>query len=452
MAKSIFHSLLANLKEAGRNLPEFRREGHNLKHRILDAVLSAFAVFFFQHPSVLDFARAMQIKSKRDNVQSLFGAFSIPSDPQIRTILDGIEPEKMNPVFYDNVKMAYDTGLLDPYKVLGGRILIALDGVWYFSSYNVHCGRCLTITKDGKTLYYHSVLAGTIVRPGSNDVIPVMPEMINNGDLETKNESKKQSYEKQKQDCENKAAKRWIDRHLESLKYLNPVIVGDDLFSKYPVCVKIRDAGCDFIFTCKPDSLKWLMEDFALYEKEHEVSVKARRQIIPAGEKHLVHRYKWVNGVDVREEEPTAKVNFLCMETEDADSGEITYKNSWATKIHLDDKNVEEIACCARARWKIENEHNGVLKNCGYNLEHNFGHGKKHASEMFCLLNLLSLMFHTFLNLTDENYKKAFEKAGRRDALFQDMRVAFKYFIFDDWDHFIAHVADPGPPIRPPRK
>jgi hypothetical protein len=292
------------------------------------------------------------------------------------------------------------------------------------------------------------------VRPGSNDVIPVMPEMINNSDLEGKNgkEGKKQSYEKQKQDCENKSAKRWADAHLEGLKYLRPVILGDDLFSKYPICVKIIEAGCDFIFTCKPDSHKWLTQDFALYEKEHEVSVKARREFVPSGKKHLIHRYKWVNGVDLREEEPTMQVNFLCMETENINTGKITYKNSWATNIPIDEDNVEEIACCARARWKIENEHNSVLKNHGYNLEHNFGHGKNHASEIFCLLNLLALMFHTFLNLADETYKKAFKNAGRRDALFQDMRVAFKYFIFDDWDHFITHVADPGPPIRPPHK
>jgi hypothetical protein len=38
-----------------------------------------------------------------------------------------------------------------------------------------------------------------------------------------------------------------------------------------------------------------------------------------------------------------------------------------------------------RARWKIENEHNNVLKNHGYHFEHNFGHGGNHAGGMYCL-------------------------------------------------------------------
>ena len=62
----------------------------------------------------------------------------------------------------------------------------------------------------------------------------------------------------------------------------------------------------------------------------------------------------------------------------------------------MTEDNVALIASCGRARWKIENEHNNVLKNHGYNLRHNFDHGKDHASEMYCLLNLLSFLWHGY--------------------------------------------------------
>ena len=39
-----------------------------------------------------------------------------------------------------------------------------------------------------------------------------------------------------------------------------------------------------------------------------------------------------------------------------------------------------EIVACGRSRWKIENESFNVLKNHGYELEHNFGHGQKSVS------------------------------------------------------------------------
>ena len=70
---------------------------------------------------------------------------------------------------------------------------------------------------------------------------------------------------------------------------------------------------------------------------------------------------------------------------------------------------MKALADCGRARWKIENEHNNVLKNHGYNLEHNFGHGKAHGSENFCGLNLLAFLFHTVLYLGDEVYQRSRE-------------------------------------------
>jgi len=53
-----------------------------------DAVNSAFAAFFFQFPSLLRYMREMEEQEKRDNVQSLFDVKGIPSDNQIRNIVD----------------------------------------------------------------------------------------------------------------------------------------------------------------------------------------------------------------------------------------------------------------------------------------------------------------------------------------------------------------------------
>jgi hypothetical protein len=55
------------------------------------------------------------------------------------------------------------------------------------------------------------------------------------------------------------------------------------------------------------------------------------------------------------------------------------------------------LAECGLARRKIENERNSVLKNLGYNLEHNFGQGSSRAADAFFLLNLSALQFHTIL-------------------------------------------------------
>ena len=73
--------------------------------------------------------------------------------------------------------------------------------------------------------------------------------------------------------------------------------------------------------------------------------------------------------------------------------------------IRFPAQNVEALVSDGRARWKIENENNNTLKTKGYNLEHNFGHGKKHLSSLLATFNLLAFLFHTLLDLTDQKYQ-----------------------------------------------
>jgi hypothetical protein len=93
-----------------------------------------------------------------------------------------------------------------------------------------------------------------------------------------------------------------------------------------------------------------------------------------------------VNGVPIRyeeREEDTFWVNYLEMSIENEKTGKRTYYNSWITNKAVEAGNAERVAGCGRARWKIEKGHNNELKNHGYNLEHNFGHGEEHGSENF---------------------------------------------------------------------
>ena len=85
------------------------------------------------------------------------------------------------------------------FERLGGRTLIALDGTEYFCSQKLGCPHCQTRKRsNGKTDFYHSMLAATLVAPGHNMVVPLMPEFI----------AKQDGAEKQ--DCERNAAKRWL--------------------------------------------------------------------------------------------------------------------------------------------------------------------------------------------------------------------------------------------------
>jgi hypothetical protein len=81
------------------------------------------------------------------------------------------------------------------------------------------------------------------------------------------------------------------------------------------------------------------------------------------GKSHQVSIHRWINGIPIRDDarEPLL-VNYFSLEIKNQESGKTTFYNSWITNKPVDEHNVSMLAECGRARWKIENEHNNVLK------------------------------------------------------------------------------------------
>jgi hypothetical protein len=100
-----------------------------------------------------------------------------------------------------------------------------------------------------------------------------------------------------------------------------------------------------------------------------------------------------------------------------------------------------------RARWKIENEKNNVLKTKGYYLEHNFGHGSQHISPLLLTLNLLAFLFHTVLDLVDQKYRLLRKTLRTRRTFFQALETLLRYFLFDNWDDLLSFMCK-GPELN----
>ena len=118
-------------------------------------------------------------------------------------------------------------------------------------------------------------------------------------------------------------------------------------------------------------------------------------------------------------------------------TGELIYRNTFATNHRLTDQNVAALVAAGRARWKSENENNNVLKNYGYHLEHNFGHGKQYLAMILVLLNLLAFLIHTILDLCDPIYRQIRTHLRVRTTFFNDLRTLTHYFYFDGWDQLL---------------
>ena len=167
------------------------------------------------------------------------------------------------------------------------------------------------------------------------------------------------------------------------------------------------------------------------------------------GRQRFTHSYRWLCDVPLRDGADAMTVNWLMIEIRNA-AGEVTYRNSFITDLPTDRDTVVELSACGRARWKIENESFNVLKTKGYNLEHNFGHGKKHLSAVLATLNLRAFAFHTVAELTYDLWLQAINKTGARSRFFERLRSITVFLLFPDWQHLLTTLAFAHPPSQPP--
>jgi len=102
--------------------------------------------------------------------------------------------------------------------------------------------------------------------------------------------------------------------------------------------------------------------------------------------------------------------------------------------------NVVPLVRDGRARWKSENETNHVLKTKGYHLEHNFGHGEQFLANFMITLNRLAFLFHTLLELLNEQYRRLRQHLVARRDCFNDLRALLRYMLFDDWKQLMRFM------------
>ena len=101
-----------------------------------------------------------------------------------------------------------------------------------------------------------------------------------------------------------------------------------------------------------------------------------------------------------------------------------------------------------RGRWKIENEGSNTPKNQGYHLEHNFGHGDRYLSEAFFVLSLASIM-HQIFELVDGLYQRVRTLFSSRRAFWDEVRSAFRLFLFASSDQVLVRMNSPPQPLPP---
>jgi len=269
-----------------------------------------------------------------------------------------------------------------------------------------------------KISYYHQMYCAAIVHPTQKFVLPLAPEPIMKTDGSTKN------------DCERNAAKRLYADTRREHPHMKLIAVQDAIASNVPHLTDLKNLDIRYIVGVKPADHKFLFDQI----KESECIEYEHHTL--DGTKH---RYRYINEVQLNKKHHRFRTNFLAYWEKDKDGNEQHF--SWITDLPITNQNVYEIMKGGRVNWRIENNTFNTLKNQGYHFSHNFGHGYKHLSTVFCMLMMLAFYVDQVQELSCHLFKKARARFKSRTSLWDTVRSLVRQFFIDNWDDLFNAIA-----------
>jgi hypothetical protein len=387
-----------------------------------DALMSGYAMFSLKDPSLLAFDGRRH--DPNDNFRTIYGIGSVPSDTQMRTILDPVDPDSLRPCFTDVFRRLQRGKVLEDYVYLNGAYLVSLDGTTYHNSDKICCDSCLVKRhRNGVVSYYHQLLAAVLIHPDLKEVIPLAPEPIINQDGSEKN------------DCERNAARRWLKHFRQEHPHLPVIVVEDALGSNAPHLRDLAEARARYIIGVKPGDHAFLFQK--LREADDNGATRCFTQV--DAETNVLRHYRWRLQVPLNESNAACLVDVLEY-WEIQPDGTAQYF-SWITDLSLSEQTVYDIMRGGRARWKIENEVFNTLKNQGYNLEHNYGHGEQNLSVVLAVLMMLAFLVDQVQQRCCPIFRAAREKFRTNCYFWERIRSLFQEYVFVSLTELLTALA-----------
>ncbi len=409
---------------------------------IQDFLLSSYAIFALKYPSLLSFENDMVDEKKFHNLRTLFGVTKVPSDTHLRDIMDRIDSRQFRKIFTKLFAEVQRTKLFEAYEFIRLKdrpyYLINGDGTGYFRSDKIDCDGCLQLTgrKADKNIkkFGHNIFAAALVHPDQGEVFPFCPEPIVNGDGATKN------------DCEQNAFKRFIADFRREHPKLDVVINLDALFATDPPIRLMMENDCSFIVGVKETNGTVYMQ---VNDGEKDGTTKHHEYCYEIGDKikkHVTHKYRYRSNVRINQNMESSRVNFVEFweTTSWIDAKGISQKEkrhfAWLTDIPVNKETIIAIAKGGRARWKIENEVFNTLKNQGYNLEHNYGHGSDNLSVNFIMMMFIAFFIDQVQLSSCHKFKEVMKKKIRISYVWNETIAQIRQLFFESWEQFYGLI------------
>ncbi len=208
---------------------------------------------------------------------------------------------------------------------------------------------------------YHQVVAAVLVHPITKQVISLAVEPIIRSDGNAKN------------DCERNATSRLLRRLRQQHPKLNMLIIEDGLSSNAPHIADLEENKMHYLLGAKPGDHQHLFAQ--VIEEMEDDNYRCETYQVALAEGMVRTETSYVSGVSLNKTHTDVQVNFLQHHEFNISDGAIIKQFSWVTDLDLSQKSLHEYQKASRCRWRVENETFNALKNQGYCLEHNYGHG-----------------------------------------------------------------------------
>ena len=419
-------ALFATIREDFAKVPDHRAANASIP--LADALMSGFAMFSLKDPSLLAFdERRLE---RPESLHGVFGVGVIPSDTQMRTILDEVAPTHLRRAFRSVFHQLQRGKVLPKLTCLGGHLLLAIDGTGIHSSENIGADYCLTKERRDGTIEYHlQMVAGAFVSPDCKEVFVLCPELIRRQDGSNKN------------DCERNAVRRYFVDFRREHPHLKVIVTEDGLSANAPHIKDLMAHDLRYILSAKPGDHAYMFSHIDTAAERGDVT----DLILPDGKMtNRTHCFRFLNAVPLNKaSEDELRVNFLEHWEVETSGEEVIVRNrfSWVTDLTITPDNAMEIMRCGRARWRIENETFNTLKNQGYNLGHNYGLGKKHLSAVFMHLMLLAFLVDQVQQLCCPLFQAARAKVSSKRSLWERIRNYFHTFIAPSMERILRMIA-----------
>jgi hypothetical protein len=376
----------------------------NISYNLAGLLNLGFAMFHLKDSSLSSFREQYSVRA--ENLERVYGVKSLPGSIALRESIDEVAPAELQSLFIPLVDLLEQEGVLREREVLGGYTIVSVDGTGHYCSGVKGCPQCMVKKhRNGKVSYYHQLLGAVAVHPRQSTVFPVACEAIVKQDGCTKN------------DCELNASKRIIPQIRRVLGDKKIIAVFDALYINGPHIKALMKEEMSYIIGSKGQTY---------------VDVQAER----LGKKKELESLSWetvdkscsarfTNGLILNGQHQELLTNYIEYTETDKKTGETIFYSTWITDIPVHLKNIKELIEVARSRWKIENETFNTLKNQGYHLEHNYGHGKKNLATNFAILTFLAFLTDQIAQHLDKDFQEAKAVCKTFKSLWEKVRSVF---------------------------